>query len=62
MHPDDIKRNESEKERYVSTRGPNYSQAEEYIRRAREEAAKAAIARAEYLQRKSLRWMDIGEL
>ncbi|MBG6147053.1 hypothetical protein IWQ51_005208 [Labrenzia sp. EL_142] len=62
MHPNDAKRLERERELYISTRGPDYSRVEEYIRRARVEAAKAAVARSEFLKRQKLRWMDIGEL
>lgn len=62
MHPEDKKRLERERDINLSTRGPDYSRFKESLRRAREEAAKGSAARSENEKRKSLRWMDIGEL
>ncbi len=58
----DVKRLEREREMFLSTRGPDYSEVNAFIRRAREEAAKRRAARAEHQRRQSLRWMDNGEL
>ena len=59
---EDVRRLERERTIYMSTRGPDYSQIEHYIRRAHEEATKGKEAYAEVEKRKKMRWMDIGEL
>lgn len=61
MHPDDIKRNERERDIDRAKRGPDYSGVEKSKRLAEKEAAKGYVAYNEHLKRQRQRWRSNGE-
>lgn len=61
MSPEDKKRLERERELFIATRGPDYSEHEKSLRLWRNEMSKRKAARADFERMKAQRWRSNGE-